>query len=397
VIDLHTLIALLTAIATATSPAQLDPERPATPSAERTCASLSSDHRGDGSDASDAHTNRHPEAAQPMSTEAADTPVTAAAGRESPTRSDGNTPDDAASDEDRPDDRSSAAEASPPETSATAEPDREATNADPPGRAQERHSPAAENADPRASSPECRAAEPDPAEPGRDDDATGTDRTTGHSRCPADVLDLTNWYLTLPTGADGDPDTVEQPDLDTYTSRYFQLNAAQDGVGFTANADGVTTKNSTYPRTELREMNGQHKAAWSNTTGVHTLRVTEAVTELPEAKPETVTAQIHDGSDDVLQIRLEGPRLMVQYDDGAKDVTLDPNYQLGTPYEIQIVAAEGHVQISYNGAQKADLPLAGSGWYFKAGAYLQSNTGKGEKASAVGQVVIYSLTVTHSP
>lgn len=130
---------------------------------------------------------------------------------------------------------------------------------------------------------------------------------------------------------------------------------------------------------------------------MHPLTVTEAVTALPEAKSETVSAQIHDGRDDVLQIRLEGPRLMVQYDDGAKDVTLDPNYTLGTPYEIEIVAADSHVQISCNGTKKADLPLAGSGWYFKAGAYVQSNTGKGDTASAVGQVVIYSLTVTHSP
>ena len=130
---------------------------------------------------------------------------------------------------------------------------------------------------------------------------------------------------------------------------------------------------------------------------MHTLTVTEAVTALPEAKPDTVTAQIHDGNDDVLQIRLEGPRLMVQYDDGATDVTLDPNYQLGTPYEIQIMAANSHVQISYNGTEMADLPLAGSDWYFKAGAYVQSNAGAGDTASAVGQVVIYSLTVTHSP
>jgi poly(beta-D-mannuronate) lyase len=165
---------------------------------------------------------------------------------------------------------------------------------------------------------------------------------------------------------------------------------------FTANADGVTTKNSSYPRTELREMNGQQDAAWSNTTGVHTLTVTEAVTALPEAKPETVTAQIHDGNDDVLQIRLEGPRVMVRYDDGAKDVTLDPNYQLGTPYKMAIVAADSHVHISYNGTKKTDLPLAGKGWYFKAGAYVQSNTGHGDTASAVGQVVICALTVTHS-
>lgn len=61
-------------------------------------------------------------------------------------------------------------------------------------------------------------------------------------------------------------------------------------------------------------MNGQEKAAWSNMSGVHTLKVAEAVTELPAVKPETVTAQIHDGNDDVMQIRLpvEGSHLMVQ-------------------------------------------------------------------------------------
>ena len=87
-------------------------------------------------------------------------------------------------------------------------------------------------------------------------------------------------------------------------------------------------------------MNGTEKAAWSNDTGTHTLRATEAVTELPESKPELVTAQIHGGDDDVMQIRLEGNHLMVQYADGAKQVMLDPDYRLGTPYDIEIVAAD---------------------------------------------------------
>ena len=42
-------------------------------------------------------------------------------------------------------------------------------------------------------------------------------------------------------------------------------------------------------------MKGKEKALWSNKTGVHTMKVTEAVTELPKVKPEVVAAQIHDG------------------------------------------------------------------------------------------------------
>jgi len=167
-------------------------------------------------------------------------------------------------------------------------------------------------------------------------------------------------------------------------------------VVFTAPVDGATTQNSAYPRSELREMNGEQKAAWSNGSGRHTLRATEAVTELPESKPEVVTAQIHGGDDDVMQIRLEGNHLMVQYADGGKQLTLDPDYRLGTPYDIEIVAAENAVQVGYNGEVKAELPLSGSTWYFKAGAYVQSNPTKGEAATAAGQVVIYSLEVTHT-
>jgi hypothetical protein len=73
---------------------------------------------------------------------------------------------------------------------------------------------------------------------------------------PGQLLDLRNWYLTLPTGSAGRPDTVEQPDLDRYSSPFFQVDPQRDGVVFTATAGGVTTKNSTYPRSELREMNG---------------------------------------------------------------------------------------------------------------------------------------------
>ena len=165
---------------------------------------------------------------------------------------------------------------------------------------------------------------------------------------------------------------------------------------FSARADGVTTKNSHYPRSELREMNGGEKASWSNTTGSHTLDVCEAITKTPTAKPEVVGAQIHDASDDVMQIRLEGKTLMVQYNDGKSETVIDPNYVLGTPYNVRIVAEGGKVDVLYNGQKKAELPLSGSGWYWKVGAYVQSNTEKGESPDATGEVTVYSLKCVHT-
>ena len=217
---------------------------------------------------------------------------------------------------------------------------------------------------------------------------------TATARYPGELLDLTNWYLTLPSGEPGEPDTVKQPELATYSSEWFRVDG--DGVAFTANAGGVTTENSNYPRSELREMDGSKKASWSNTNGTHTLDVREAFTAQPTAKPDVVGAQIHDAESDVIEIRLEGTRLLVQYDDGDSNVDLDPDYKLGTPYDLRIVAANGHITVSYNGVQKADIPRGGSGWYFKAGSYVQSNPTRGDRPDAVGTVVISALRVTHS-
>jgi Alginate lyase len=212
---------------------------------------------------------------------------------------------------------------------------------------------------------------------------------------PADLINTDQWYLTLPTGVPGSPDTVEGEQLKTFSNDFFRLTPDRKGIVFAANAGGVTTENSNYPRSELREMNGSEKAAWSNTSGTHILDVCEAVTKVPDGKPEVVAAQIHDGSDDVMQIRLEDRTLMVQYDDGAKDVVLDEAYQLGTPYQLRIVAADSQVTVAFNGQQKAELPLSGSGWYWKVGAYVQANEGQSDP-EALGEVIVYSSQITHN-
>jgi poly(beta-D-mannuronate) lyase len=219
---------------------------------------------------------------------------------------------------------------------------------------------------------------------------------TSGAQHPAEVLDLDNWYLTLPTGREGDPDDVYPPDLDTFSDPWFRLTDAGDGVVFTANAGGVTTEGSSYPRSELREMANGELASWSNTRGTHTLDVRQAVTRLPDMKPHVVTAQIHDAEDDVVEVRLEGVRLIAEYDDGDGEVVIDPAYELGTPYDLRITAAGGSVEIFYNGRLAADIPKSGSGWYFKSGSYVQSNPTRGDAPDATAAVILYALTVEHS-
>ncbi|WP_232668618.1 polysaccharide lyase family 7 protein [Pseudonocardia sp. TRM90224] len=260
---------------------------------------------------------------------------------------------------------------------------------------------------PPSSPPSGRVGEPIP----RREPASTAPTAPSPSRSPGEVLDLANWSLTLPSGSAGDPVDILQPDLNRYSDDAFHVTDAGDGVVFTATAGGVTTENSAYPRSELREMTrtgmtstekggtekaGTEKAAWSSAAGTHTLTVRQAITQTPQVKPHVVSAQIHDGNDDVVAVRLEGARLFAEYDNGAGEVLLDPAYLLGTPFDLQIVAAQGGVWITYNGTSKAEIPLSGEGWYFKTGSYVQSNIDKGEAPRAAGQVIIYALSVIHS-
>ena len=222
------------------------------------------------------------------------------------------------------------------------------------------------------------------------------DLKPGNASMPADLINPDDWYLTLPTGKEGKPDTIDGSKLAGYHSEFFALNKQRNGIVFSAGADGVTTKNSNYPRSELREMDGSNKASWSNNSGTHVLDVREAFMQLPKEKPEVVGAQIHDANDDVMEVRLEGKNLIAQYHDGKSETVLDSNYQLGTPYDLRLVAEGGKVDVFYNNQKKAELPLSGSGWYWKVGAYVQSNGSKGDGADSTGAVTVYKADITHS-
>jgi len=220
--------------------------------------------------------------------------------------------------------------------------------------------------------------------------------------CPAQVLDLANWKQTLPTGESESPMEIKQTSLSTYTSDpYFCVNSAGNGVTFRAPVNGVTTSNSGYPRSELREMKngGKDMASWSTTSGTHTMFIDQAITSVPKTKKHVVAGQIHDSKDDVIVIRLEYPKLFIDIN-GETGPTLDPNYTLGKRFTVKFVAANGQIKIYYNGSQTPSYTLSKStsGCYFKAGAYTQSNCSKESDCSSgnYGEVIVHDLKVTHS-
>jgi Alginate lyase len=222
---------------------------------------------------------------------------------------------------------------------------------------------------------------------------------------PAQVLDLKNWKITLPVD---DPDQsgrqpleVTQPRLDGYAvPPWFTPTAACDGVQFRSAVNGLTTQNSTYPRSELREMtnNGTSPARWSSDSGTHTMVIDQAITHLPNDKPHVVVGQIHDANDDVSVFRLEGTKLYLTKGDTTHHKLITDNYVLGTRFQAKFEVSNGQVHAYYNGMLQATIPASFNGAYFKAGAYTQANCGNSAPcdSSNYGEVTIYQVTVTHS-
>jgi hypothetical protein len=216
---------------------------------------------------------------------------------------------------------------------------------------------------------------------------------------PSRILNLSNWKLEIPVATKGSdqPDEVKWPQLQRYESQFFHLNPAGNGVIFWVNVGGAIIPGSIFPRTELREMtdNGSRQASWSNTTGMHTMTISEAITHLPTVHPAIVAGQIHGADTYLALIRLDGTRLWVKADNKSAGV-LDENYRLGTIFTVKLVATGGRILVYYNGTLKVDFAQTCETCYFKAGAYLQSNTGYGDRPDAYGEVIIYALQVSNS-
>lgn len=218
---------------------------------------------------------------------------------------------------------------------------------------------------------------------------------------PSQILDLADWKQTLPTGSSEKPKEIKQPALATFAEKsYFHVNDGSNGVTFRSPVNGVTTSGSGYPRSELREMTagGKSLAGWSTTSGTHTMFIDQAITAVPDKKKHVVAGQIHDADDDVIVVRLEYPKLFIDIN-GKEGPVLDSKYVLGKRFTVKFVAEGGKIQVYYNGSAEPVHTLAkkGSGHYFKAGAYTQSNCSKESDCSDdnYGEVVIYKLAVEH--
>lgn len=217
------------------------------------------------------------------------------------------------------------------------------------------------------------------------------------------TIEEKNWKLTLPLeGNNGKAKEVFPPFID-YKDCFEKM---KDGSFImTAAINGFTTKGSSYPRSEFREMNlDGSKAAWSTTSGKHVMTYSASVVEFPPTKQQVVTGQIHDDEDDVIMIRHTNDKKIIEViQDTTKYGILDDKYEVGQIYTIRISAQDGKIVVSYQKDGQSDneikiinIPnMKYTGCYFKTGCYTQSNLSKEPSGKGKGSVRLYGAIVRH--
>jgi len=221
------------------------------------------------------------------------------------------------------------------------------------------------------------------------------------------MLDLAIWNLTLPVGS---PTIIQTSELvQGYQSEYFK---STDGVlFFWAPVEGSTTANATYPRTELRETysNGELRN-WYYPKADNFLRASLTVDQVPSTG-KVVIGQIHAYNSTSPMLKLE-----YQYSTTAKsgNIVAKVRHKPGDTPITTITVAKG-VALSQRFTYSIHLTPTGtlsvnansfkwatkldSSWklkplYFKAGMYVQDNSGPSTEG---GKANFYKLEVEHRP
>jgi hypothetical protein len=273
---------------------------------------------------------------------------------------------------------------------------------------------------------------------------------------PADKPELEyldDWRLdtNLPTGSNYlDSLNLRSTELNTYSDPYFRVITG-GGVSMRARFGGaVTSSNTAYARTELREMaDATTAAAWPCKSKEKRMYAKLRIKKTGRYKPEMSVAQIHDASSDNLQVLYiydpaqnnnlfpavgdlgDKGKIVARWNSTtANDAVLDSSYVVGDVIEVTVTAnapnAAGVVAVAYKNVTQntplrsaaAPLGTVTGGCYFKAGNYHQSCTkqfldgtdnqtcikkafsGLGftwepnSDAAASSELILYNLTVT---
>jgi hypothetical protein len=223
---------------------------------------------------------------------------------------------------------------------------------------------------------------------------------------PGGNFNLSIWSLQLPIGSPGSPTTIQPAQLkgaSGYTNpAYFWTDKNDGSMTFWDPEAGVTTPNSSYARSELREMNSNGSAADWALAGNHTLSATLRIVSVTKS---VCVGQVHLGSGG----SSTKPLLELYYHSNG-DIVLGVenspsggqtshtlgHVTVGTQWSYVINVTGNKINITVNGSKTSyTIPSSFNPYkqYFKAGDYNQSSS---SSTSNGAKVKFYALNVSHS-
>ncbi|MEV6791436.1 polysaccharide lyase family 7 protein [Streptomyces sp. NPDC051320] len=225
------------------------------------------------------------------------------------------------------------------------------------------------------------------------------------SVAPGGNFDLSVWQLQEPVGSAGHPTTISSSRLqgaDGFQDSYFYTDTRDGAMTFWAPEKGVTTPNSHYARSELREMNRDGSAANWSLGGSHRLSATLRVVSVTS---NVCVGQIHLGTGGSstkplveLYYRSNGDIVVGTEDSpsGGQTTHTVGHVSVGKTWSYTIAVSGGHtIDLTVNGSTTHyAIPSSFNAYkqYFKAGSYNQSSSSSTTKGARVG---FYGLAVSH--
>ena len=203
------------------------------------------------------------------------------------------------------------------------------------------------------------------------------------------MIDLATWNLSIPEGSP--PTTIETSQLvQGFQNQYFHADPGT--VFFCAPVTGATTANAIYPRSELRETysNGTQRN-WLYSAADNKLAATLTVNQVPSTG-KLVIGQIHAKDSTSPMVKLEyqyktysstgnivAKVRMRPDDESGQVITIATGIKLNQSFSYLIHLSPAGV-LTINGAGYQWSSPISSTWsdkplYFKAGVYVQDNTG----------------------
>ncbi|MBM6578751.1 polysaccharide lyase family 7 protein [Microvirga sp. BT689] len=239
--------------------------------------------------------------------------------------------------------------------------------------------------------------------------------TSRASVTPSKNFSLIHWKITLPIDRNGTffGTASEVKNLSGYQHRDYFYTGFDGAMVFKAPVEGATTAGSRYARSELREMNGSERAAWTIRQGGFmkaTLEIDQVPTLFNGAKGRMIVGQVHGKDDELARLYWDKGALYFENDmagstgretkfmpsnsAGAKpDVSLNEKFT----YTIDVTSNRVKVTVYADGQTYTAADTIHQAWksdalYFKAGTYLGVNETQG---IGYGQASFYALKFSH--